>query len=94
MVITGITRNDAVLLAVPLEVTITSANPGRSPPGTGTTISVSDQEVGVAAIPPIVTVFPIADAPKPEPLIVTGEPTGVTGPAVGEMVEMAGAANA
>ena len=94
MVITGMTRNDAVLLAVPPEVTIRSANPGRSTPGTGTTIFVSDHEVGVDATPPIVTVFPLADAPKPEPLIVMGEPTGVTGPAVGEIVEIAGAANA
>jgi hypothetical protein len=48
----------------------------------------------VAATPPIVTVFPLADAPKPEPLIVRDEPTGLTGPTVGEIVEMAGAANA
>jgi hypothetical protein len=93
-VITGITRNDLALLAVPPEVTITSANPGRSTPGTGATIFVSDYEVGVAATPPMVTVFPMADAPKPKPLIVRAEPTGLTGPTVGEIVEIAGAANA
>jgi hypothetical protein len=88
------TRNDAVLLAVPPEVTITSANPGRSTPGTGTTIFVSDQEVGVAATPPIVTVFPLADAPNPLPLIVREEPTGLTGPAVGEILLIWGDAQA
>lgn len=82
------------MLVVPPEVTITSANPGRSTPGTGATIFVSDHEVGVAATPPIVTEFPLTDAPNPEPLIVRAEPTGLTGPTVGEIVEMAGAANA
>src|ERR1051326_2856277 len=45
------TRNDAVLLVVPPDVTTTSANPGKSALGTGATIFVSVQEVGVAEMP-------------------------------------------
>lgn len=94
MVITGITRKDAALLAVPPTVTITSIKPGMSAPGTGTMILESDHEVGVVVKPPMVTMLSLCVVPKPEPLIVTGEPTGLTGPTVGEIVEMAGAANA
>jgi hypothetical protein len=54
----------------------------------------SDHEVGVVVKPPMVTMLSLCVVPKPEPLIVTGEPTGLTGPTVGELVEMAGAANA
>ena len=53
------TRNDAELLAMPPDVTTTSANPGKSTLGTGTTIFVSIQEVGVVETPPIVTVLPL-----------------------------------
>jgi hypothetical protein len=88
------TRKDAVLLAVPPEVTITSAKPGKSAPGTGATIFVSDQEVGVVEMPPIVTVLPLADAPKPLPLIVSEEPTGLTGPTLGEILLILGDAQA
>jgi hypothetical protein len=94
LVITGITRKDAALLAVPPTVTITSIKPGMSVPGTGTMILESDHEVGVVVKPPMVTMLSLCVVPKPEPLIVTGEPTGLTGPTVGEIVEMAGAANA
>jgi hypothetical protein len=38
--------------------------------------------------PPIATVLPLPDAPNPLPLIVTGDPTGLTGPTVGEMLLM------
>src|SRR5579864_874554 len=93
-VITGITRNDAVLLAAPPTVTTTSMKPGRRLLGTGDMILVSVQEVGTDATPPMVTVLAPCVVPKPEPLIVRAEPTGLTGPAVGEIVEMAGAAKA
>ena len=82
------TRNDAELLAMPVDVTITSAKPGKSAPGTGTTILVSNHEVGVLETPPIVTVLPLADVPNPLPLIVKAEPTGLTGPTVGEILLM------
>jgi hypothetical protein len=88
LVITGMTRNDAELLAIPPDVTTTSENPGKSTLGTGTTIFVSIQEVGVVETPPIVTVLPLAEAPNPLPLIVKGEPTGLTCPTVGEMLLM------
>jgi hypothetical protein len=90
----GITRKDAALLAVPPTVTITSIKPGRSVLGTGATILESDHEVGVVAIPPMVTVLLPCVVPKPEPLIVTDEPTGLTGPADGEILAIAGAATA
>jgi hypothetical protein len=91
---TGITRKDAALLAILPDVTITSAKPGKSAPGTGATIFVSDQEAGVVEMPPIVTVLPLADAPNPLPLIVREEPTGLTGPTVGEMLLILGDAHA
>jgi hypothetical protein len=94
LVITGMTRNDDELLATPPDVTMTSANPGRSAPGTGATILVSDHEVGVAETPPIVTVLPLAEAPNPVPLIVKAEPTGLTGPTVGEILLICGDAQA
>ena len=94
LVITGMTRNDAELLAMPPDVTTTSANPGKSTLGTGTTIFVSIQEVGVVETPPIVTVLPLAEAPNPLPLIVKGEPTGLTGPTVGEILLTCGDAQA
>jgi len=88
------TRNEAELLAVPPDVTTTSANPGKSTLGTGATILVSDQEVGVVKTPPIATVLPLADTPNPLPLIVKGEPTGLTGPTVGEILLICGDAQA
>lgn len=94
LVITGMTRNDVVLLAVPPDVTITSIKPGRRLAGTGATILVSDHEVGVVLTPPMVTELPVAEVPNPLPLIVKGEPTGLTGPTVGEMLLMLGDAQA
>ena len=94
MVITGMTRNEAELLAVPPDVTITSIKPGRRLAGTGATILVSDHEVGVVVTPPIITELPVADAPNPEPLMVKGDPTGLTCPTVGERLLMLGEAQA
>lgn len=94
LVITGMTRKDAALLPVPPTVTTTSMKPGRRLLGTGATILVSLQEAGTDATPPMVTVLLLCVVPKPEPLIVTEEPTGLTGPTVGEIVEMAGVAKA
>jgi hypothetical protein len=91
-VMTGKTRKDFALLATPLTVTITSAKPGKRLLGTGATIFVFVQDVGTAATPPIVTVSCVV--PNPEPLIVRAVPTGLTGPTMGEMLEMAGLAKA
>ena len=89
-VITGITLNDFTLLAAPLAfVTTTSTMPTAKLDGTGTTTDVSLQELGVAATPPKVTAP--GEAPKPEPLIVTGLPTGLTGPKDGDRLLMLGA---
>lgn len=88
------TRKDAALLATLPDVTTTSAKPGKSTPGTGATILVSDHEVGVLETPPIVTVLPLADAPKPLPLIVSEEPAGLTAPALGEILLILGDAQA
>jgi hypothetical protein len=93
-VMTGMTRKDFVLLAAPPTVTITSAKPGKRLLGTGATILVSLQEVATDVTPPTVIVLSDCVVPKPEPLIVRAEPTGLTGPALGEMLEMAGAAKA
>jgi hypothetical protein len=56
-VMTGITRNDCVLLEVPLTATVISAFPAPRLLGTGTTIVVSFQDEGVVEIPPNVTVL-------------------------------------
>jgi hypothetical protein len=88
--ITGITRKDAALLAVPSEVTMASTKPGRRLAGAGATILVSDHEVGVVLTPPMVTELPVAEAPNPLPLIVKGEPIGLTGPTVGERLLICG----
>jgi hypothetical protein len=89
-VITGITRKDFVLLATPLAVTETSAKPAARLPGTATTILVSLQKDTVPGIPANVTVSGVA--PKPEPVIVTDPPTGLTGPTVGDIPVMLGTA--
>ncbi len=90
-VMTGITRKDFALLDAPFTVTITSTKPGAKLLGTGATIFVSLQRLGIDAVPPKVTVLlPWVD-PKPVPLIVTDPPTGLTGPTVGDMLVMLGA---
>jgi hypothetical protein len=60
------------LLATP--ATPTTTLPDVAPPGTGTTMLVADQLVGVAAVPLNVTVLaPLVD-PKFDPAIVTDVP--------------------
>lgn len=87
---TGTTRNELALLATPFVVTVTSANPAGKLLGTGTSIRVSLQELGVAAVPLKVT--DPGELPNPEPIIVTGEPTGLTGPTLGDKLLIVGAA--
>jgi hypothetical protein len=88
---TGITRKDLALLAPPV-VTTTSAKPGKRLLGTGATILVSLHDVGMAVTPPIVTLLAPWVVPKPEPLMVNDEPTGLTGPTDGERLVMFGEA--
>jgi len=52
-------------------------------------MEVSLHELGAAATPPKVTVP--GEAPKPEPLMVMGLPTGLTGPKLGDKLVMVGA---
>ena len=61
--------------------------PVVAPAGTGATMAVALQEVGVAVVPLKVTVLVPWDAPKFVPEIVTGVPTG---PDVGFNVEIEG----
>jgi len=61
--------------------TVTTTFPVFAPLGTGTTMLVALQLVGVAAVPLKVTVLVPCEAPKLVPVIVTEVPTG---PAVGE----------
>jgi hypothetical protein len=73
------------LLATAATVTMTA--PVVAPAGTGTTMLVAFQLVGVATVPLKVTVLLPCVDPKLEPLIVTEVPTG---PDVGERLLMAG----
>src|SRR5580765_2608556 len=74
------------LLATPL--TVTTTPPVVAPTGTGTTMPVADQDVGVAIVPLNVTVLvPLVD-PKFDPAIVTEVPTG---PLAGVRLVTAGA---
>lgn len=57
LVITGATLNVGELLPRPPTVTTTGEGPAVAPFGTGTTMVVALQLVGVPAIPPIVTVL-------------------------------------
>src|SRR5262252_10100687 len=65
----------------PGTVTTTGTGPSGAPPGTGTTMVESFQDVGMPGTPPKVTVLAFCVAPKFKPLIVTTVPTG---PAVGD----------
>src|SRR5947207_8982910 len=69
-----ITVNSAPLLGRP--ATVTTSFPVVAPLGTGTTMLVALQLVGVAAIPLNVTVLVPCDAPKFAPVIVTEVPRG------------------
>jgi len=69
-----ITVNSAPLLGRP--ATVTTTFPVVAPLGTGTTMLVALQLVGVAAIPLNVTVLVPCDAPKFAPVIVTEVPRG------------------
>src|SRR4029077_20265990 len=69
----GDTVNGSVLLARP--PTATTTLPGAAPAGTGTTMLLADQIVGVAAVPLKVTVLVPFVAPKLLPLMVMAPPT-------------------
>src|SRR5215467_12764166 len=68
--------------------TVTTTLPVVAPDGTGTTMFVADQLVGVAVVPLNVTVLVPCVAPKLLPVIVTDV---ATGPVVGERLVMLGA---
>ena len=68
------TVNAAPLLVTP--PTVTTTFPVVAPAGTGTTMLVSDQFVGVAFVPLKLTVLVPCGAPNPVPVIVTDVPTG------------------
>jgi hypothetical protein len=70
------TVNERPLLTPPS--TVTTTLPEVAPAGTGTTILVADQLVGVAASPLKVTVLAPCVAPNPLPAIVTGVPAEPT----------------
>jgi hypothetical protein len=72
----GLTVNVDPLLFWPL--TLTTTGPLEAPAGTGTTIVVLVQLVGVALVPLKVTVLVPCVAPKPLPATVTDVPTGPT----------------
>jgi hypothetical protein len=81
------TQNCTGLLATPPTVTTTFTHSPATPVGTGTTMLVALQLVGVASTPLNVTVLaPFVD-PKFTPDIVTDVPAG---PAVGERLAMHG----
>ena|SRR5690348_14044669 len=67
------TENGVPLLAKPPKVTTTF--PLIAPEGTGTTMDVADQLVGVAMVPLNVTMLDPCEVPKFEPDIVTDVPT-------------------
>src|SRR6516225_2452772 len=68
--------------------TVTTTLPVVAPDGTGTTMLVADQLVGVAVVPLNVTVLVPCVAPKFVPAIVTDV---ATGPLVGDRLVMLGA---
>jgi hypothetical protein len=74
LVIFGVTRKVPPLLATPL--TVTTTLPVVAPAGTGATIVVLFQLVGVALTPLKVTVLAPWVVPKPDPVIVTEVPGG------------------
>jgi len=85
LVSAGVTAKATALLAKLAAVTITL--PVVAPAGTGTTMLVGLQLVGVAVAPPNVTALVPWDVPKLFPVMVTEVPTG---PAVGLMLVIVG----
>jgi hypothetical protein len=85
LVIAGRTVKFTPLLATPF--TVTTTLPLVAPLGTGTTMLVMLQLVGVADTPLKVTVLAPRVAPKPDPLMVTDPPTA---PAAGARLVIAG----
>jgi hypothetical protein len=81
----GNTVNAAPALAIPF--TVTTTLPVVAPAGTGATIVVALQLLGVAAMPLKVSVLAPWAAPKFVPLMVTGVPTALDG---GETLAMLG----
>jgi hypothetical protein len=77
-----------LLVSIP---TVTTTFPVSAAAGTGATMLVALQLVGVDDMPSIVTVLNPCVAPKLEPLTVTDVPVG---PDVGERVLIAGTVNA
>ena len=69
-----VTVNVTPLLVMP--PTVTTTLPVVAPEGTGTTMLVALQLVGVAAMPLNVTVLDPCEAPKFVPVMVTDVPTG------------------
>jgi hypothetical protein len=85
-VMTGKTVNGTkLLLATP--PTVTTTLPDTVPAGTGATMLVALQLVGVATVPLKLTVLVPWAGPKPVPVIVTGAPTP---PEIGLMLAMLG----
>jgi hypothetical protein len=80
-----VTVKVAPLLGCP--PTVTTTGPVVAPAGTGTTMLVALQLVGVAAVPLNVTVLVPRVPPKLEPVIVTAAPTA---PDAGDMLVMLG----
>jgi hypothetical protein len=78
-------KNPVVLLAIP--PTVTPTNPVVALAGTGATMLVVLQLVGVAGVPLKVTVLVPCVGPNPSPVMVTDVPTG---PEVGPVLEMLG----
>lgn len=86
LVMAGVTVNKTRLLPIPLTITMTL--PVVAPAGTGATMVVLLQLVGVAVLAPKVTVLVPCVAPKLVPVIVTEVPIA---PDAGEMLVMLGA---
>src|SRR5438445_4420634 len=84
----GKTVNATPLLATPL--TVTTTLPVVAPAGTGTTMLVADQLVGVAVVPLNFTVLVPCVAPKLVPVMVMDAPTA---PLVGASEVMLGVGN-
>src|SRR5215470_18354275 len=81
------TVKDNPLLETP--ATFATTLPLLAPAGTAATMLVEDHEVGAAATPLNITLFPLDELPRFEPAIVTTVPTA---PLDGETLEIVGPA--